>query len=83
MYINSISPSNMNQIAGRNDGTLLSPTITSGNDTNATSSSPLPAYNASSRKTPESFLGDQYTNLVSLDELVTDIRSKEEEKEEI
>lgn len=30
---------------------------------------------STSRKTPESFLGDKFTNLVNLDQLVTDTKS--------
>jgi hypothetical protein len=62
MNTGSISPLN----AG---GNLLYPTIGSGS-----TSSPLPSLSAS-RKTPESFLGDKFSNLVNLDKLVTENRS--------
>ena len=51
-------------------GNLLYPTIPSG-----TNPSPLSSSIAASRKTPESFLGDKFSNLVNLDQLVTEPKS--------
>jgi hypothetical protein len=72
MNTGSISPSNTNLATGSNTGNLLYPTITSGNNSIPISSSPL----STSRKTPESFLGDKFSTLVNLDKLVIDPKSK-------
>ncbi|CAF1659994.1 unnamed protein product [Adineta ricciae] len=63
-------------LANNNNGGLLYPTIAGANNSNAISSSPTSSSLLStSRKTPESFLGDKFTNLVNLDQLVTDTKS--------
>jgi hypothetical protein len=69
---NSSSPPNSGLTTG---GSLLYPTIAGGNNSNSNNPSPLPSV-ASSRKTPESFLGENFGNLVNLDKLVTDTKSK-------
>jgi hypothetical protein len=53
-------------------GNLLYPTIAGGNNSNSNNPSPLPS--ATSRKTPDSFLGENFGNLVNLDKLVTDTK---------
>ncbi|CAF0920493.1 unnamed protein product [Rotaria sordida] len=63
----SISPQNTGFNVG---GNILYPTIASGNNSN--NPSPLPSGLSTSRKTPESFLGENFGNLVNLDKLVTD-----------
>ncbi|UJR35404.1 hypothetical protein I4U23_028161 [Adineta vaga] len=73
--IGSTSPLYMNSSVN-NNGNLLYPSIASGNTPNPLSSSPTSSSLLStSRKTPESFLGDKFTNLVNLDQLVTDQKS--------
>ena len=69
---NSISPPNSGLTTG---GSLLYPTIAGGNNSNSNNPSPLPSVSAS-RKTPESFLGENFGNLVNLDKLVTDTKRK-------
>ncbi len=72
----SISPPNTNLSMGYSGGNLLYPIITSGNNSNPTSTSPLSSSSLSaSRKTPESFLGDKFSTLVNLDKLVTEPKS--------
>jgi hypothetical protein len=73
MNTGSTSPLYANLSTGYTGGNLLYPTITSGNNTNPTSTSPLSS--SASRKTPESFLGDKFSTLVNLDQLVTDPKS--------
>jgi len=68
----SISPLYTNISMGNSGGNLLYPTIPSGNNSNPMSTSPLSSSISASRKTPESFLGDKFSNLVNLDKLVTD-----------
>lgn len=71
---NSTSPLYTNVSTGYNGGNLLYPSISpSGNNTSPLSSS-------ASRKTPESFLGDKFSTLVNLDQLVTDSKSKKIKK---
>lgn len=67
----SISPINHGLSTG---STLLYPTIAGARDNNTDNSSPLPS--AASRKTPESFLGDKFSNLVNLDQLITEQKGK-------
>ncbi|CAF0907797.1 unnamed protein product [Rotaria sordida] len=71
----SISPLNTNLSTGGNNGSILYPTIPSSNNLNPTSASPISYSMSASCKTPESFLGDKFINLVNLDKLVTDPRS--------
>jgi hypothetical protein len=70
----SISPSNTNLSMGYTGGNILYPTLASGNNSNPINTSPLSS--SASRKTPESFLGDKFSTLVNLDQLVTDPKSK-------
>lgn len=69
---NSISPANAGFNTGNN---LLYPTIAGANNTNSNNSSPIPSALSASRKTPESFLGENFGNLVNLDKLVTETKS--------
>ncbi|CAF0827879.1 unnamed protein product [Rotaria sp. Silwood1] len=68
----SISPPNTGLNTG---GSLLYPTLASGNNSNSNNPSPLPSAILASRKTPESFLGENFSNLVNLDKLVTDTKT--------
>ncbi|CAF1360634.1 unnamed protein product [Adineta ricciae] len=69
----SISPPNVGLPAG---GNMLYPTIAGSNsNSNSTNPSPFPPNISASRKTPESFLGENFSNLVNLDKLVTDPKS--------
>jgi hypothetical protein len=63
----SISPPNHGSTIG---SSLLYPTIAGTTNSNSSNPSPLPS--AISRKTPESFLGENFSNLVNLDQLVTE-----------
>ncbi|CAF4432490.1 unnamed protein product, partial [Adineta steineri] len=74
MNRSSTSPLNTNlSMSGGNNGNLLYPMIGSGNNPNPISSSPIsPSLLSTSRKTPESFLGDKFSTLVNLDQLVTE-----------
>ena len=63
----SISPPTHGLTTGTN---LLYPTIAGNRDNNSNNPSPLPS--AASRKTPESFLGDKFSTLVNLDQLITE-----------
>ncbi|CAF4698227.1 unnamed protein product, partial [Rotaria sp. Silwood1] len=74
MNTGTISPINANLSTGGNNGNILYPTLTSSNNSNPTSTSPVSSSISASRKTPESFLGDKFINLVNLDNLVTDPR---------
>jgi hypothetical protein len=65
----SISPPYSGLTTG---GNLLYPTIAGGIHSNSNDPSPLPS---ASRKTPESFLGENFGNLVNLDKLVTEPKS--------
>jgi len=66
----SISPPMSNlTMSGAN---LLYPTIASGASSSPTNMNSMAATLAASRKTPESFLGDQFSTLVNLDKLVLD-----------
>jgi hypothetical protein len=71
-YTGSISPPNSSLTTS---GNLLYPTIAGGANSNSNNPSPLPSASAS-RKTPESFLGENFSNLVNLDQLVTDKKRK-------
>lgn len=72
----STSPSNSSFATGMNGGGLLYPMTTSAVTANPISSSPASASSLSaSRKTPESFLGDKFSTLVNLDQLVTEPKS--------
>lgn len=71
----STSPSYANMSMNNQASNLLYPTVPSANNANPTSTSPLPSSLSSSRKTPESFLGDKFSTLVNLDQLVTDQKS--------
>jgi hypothetical protein len=73
----SISPPNNGLTTG---GSLLYPTIASGINSNSNNSSPLPS---GSRKTPESFLGENFINLVNLDKLVTDPKSNKKKTNQL
>src|SRR5205085_1385436 len=66
-----ISPSYTNLSTHEN---ILHPPITNNNNSNPISSKPLSS--SASRKTPESFLGDKFINLVNLDKLLTDPNTK-------
>lgn len=68
----SISPPNSGLTTG---GNMLYPTI-AGSTNNSNSNNPSPIPSAASRKTPESFLGENFGNLVNFDKLVTDPKSK-------
>ena len=57
---------------------LLYPTVTGRNDSSSNNPSPLPS---TSRKTPESFLGEGFSNLVDLDELVPHTKSRRHNKD--
>jgi hypothetical protein len=70
----STSPLYTNLSMGQTGGNLLYPTLASGNNSNPINTSPLSS--SASRKTPESFLGDKFSTLVNLDQLVTDPKSK-------
>ena len=73
----STSPSNSSFATGTNGGGLLYPMPANAVNTNLISSSPVSASSLSaSRKTPESFLGDKFSTLVNLDQLVTEPKSK-------
>jgi hypothetical protein len=74
-YSGSISPPNNGLTTG---GSLLYPTIAGSNaNSNSNNPSPLPSSSAL-RKTPESFLGENFSNLVNLDKLVTDKKGNKE-----
>ncbi len=74
-YSGSISPPNSGLTTG---GNILYPTIVGGgNNSNSNNPSPLPSV---SRKTPESFLGENFSNLVNLDKLVTEPKSNKKKK---
>ncbi|CAF0759454.1 unnamed protein product [Adineta steineri] len=77
MSRSSTSPLNTNlSMSGGNNGNLLYPMIGSGNNPNPISSSPIsPSLLSTSRKTPESFLGDKFSTLVNLDQLVTESKN--------
>ncbi|CAF0813440.1 unnamed protein product [Adineta steineri] len=77
MNRSSTSPLNTNlSMSGGNNGNLLYPMIGSGNNPNPISSSPIsPSLLSTSRKTPESFLGDKFSTLVNLDQLVTESKN--------
>lgn len=76
-HTGSTSPSNSSFATGINGGGLLYPMPASAVNTNPISSSPVSASSLSaSRKTPESFLGDKFSTLVNLDQLVTEPKSK-------
>ncbi|CAF3002917.1 unnamed protein product [Rotaria socialis] len=75
LNIGSMSPSNTNMSTIGFDGNILYPTLTNMNNSNPSSASPLSSSLSASRKTPESFLGDKFINLVNLDRLVTDPKS--------
>ncbi|CAF2762660.1 unnamed protein product [Rotaria sp. Silwood2] len=75
MNTGTISPSNTNLSASGHTGNILYPTLTSSDNSNPISTSPLTSSISASRKTPESFLGDKFINLVNLDNLVTDSKS--------
>jgi len=66
----STSPAYANVSTNNQGSNLLYPTAASGINT-----SPSPSSLSTSRKTPESFLGDKFSTLVNLDQLVTDQRS--------
>jgi hypothetical protein len=68
----SISPPNTGLTTG---GNLLYPTIAGGHSSNPNSISPLTTTTSALRKTPESFLGDNFSNLVNLDKLVTETKT--------
>ncbi|CAF3676152.1 unnamed protein product [Adineta steineri] len=68
----SISPPNTGLTTG---GNILYPTVIGGTNSNSNNPSPLPSALSASRKTPESFLGENFSNLVNLDKLVTDTKS--------
>lgn len=70
MTTGSISPP-MNNLP-MSSGNLLYPTIASGTNSSPTSMNAMAAALSASRKTPESFLGDQFSTLVNLDKLVPD-----------
>lgn len=72
----SISPPNQGLTMGNN---LLYPTIAGARDNNSNNPSPLPL--ATSRKTPDSFLGDKFSTLVNLDQLITEPKSNEQTQE--
>jgi hypothetical protein len=67
---NSNSHNDLN--AGSN---LLYPTLVGGNVSNSNNASPIPSAISTSRKTPDSFLGENFGNLVNLDKLVTERKS--------
>ncbi|CAF1902685.1 unnamed protein product [Rotaria magnacalcarata] len=69
---NSTSPINSGFNTG---GNLLYPIIAGANNSNSNNSSPLPTALSTSRKTPESFLGENFGNLVNLDKLVTETKN--------
>jgi len=69
----SISPPTSGLTTG---GNILYPTIAGGNNSNSNNPSPFPSALSASRKTPESFLGENFSNLVNLDKLVTETKSK-------
>lgn len=71
----SSNPWNMPSLSSGNapSSQLLYPTIA--NATNSESSTTVPSTNSALRKTPESFLGDKFINLVDLDKLVTQPKS--------
>jgi hypothetical protein len=70
---NTILPFSSGNMGG---GGILYPTLTGVSASHSGSSSPFPSANSASRKTPESFLGDKFINLVNLDSLVTEPKSK-------
>lgn len=70
-YSGTTSPPNNGATIG---GNILYPTII-GSNTNSNSNNPSPLPSGALRKTPESFLGENFSNLVNLDKLVTDKKS--------
>jgi hypothetical protein len=72
----SISPPNQGLAMGSN---LLYPTIAGAKDNTSNNPSPLPSM--ASRKTPESFLGDKFSNLVNLDQLITEPKGNNQTQE--